>query len=215
MRPSTGVDDERTDQDLLAAAPDDPEAFAELYRRHVDRLMAFAAVRLGRPEEVADLVAHTWLIALERAGRYDPARGEPLHWLYGIASNLLANQQRRRVREALATARLDARALLDDADIERLEARIQAASTATAVQGALRELPARHREVLLLVAVEGLTPATGAPVLGISPLAFRVRLSRARRALDAALAHPGPPPDPPPPSPPSVPLSNPVEETVP
>ena len=44
-------------------------------------------------------------------------------------------------------------------------------------------LPPQYREVLLLIAYEGLTPSDGAVVCGISPEAFRQRLSRARAAL--------------------------------
>ena len=51
------------------------------------------------------------------------------------------------------------------------------------VERALAALPARHREVLLLVAVEGFTPAEAAGVCGVTPEALRQRLSRARTCL--------------------------------
>lgn len=190
-RPRTDVD-ERSDEALLAAARSDPLAFGELYRRHVERIVAFAARRCRSPEEVADLVASTFLVALECAGNYDPARGEPLRWLFGIASRLSANQRRRSVRESIANARFDARALLDVDDIERLESEIHAASTVSLVRRALHELPERQREVLLLVGDDELgSPAGCARVLGISQIAFRVRLSRARRALRVAMERAG------------------------
>jgi DNA-directed RNA polymerase specialized sigma24 family protein len=66
---------------------------------------------------VADLVAATFLTALERSDSYDPAKGDPAAPLLGIAANLLANQRRRAVREQRARARLDARALLAPDDI--------------------------------------------------------------------------------------------------
>ena len=49
------------------------------------------------------------------------------------------------------------------------------------VTSALRRLSPAEREVLLLVAWDDLTPAQGAETLGISAVAFRVRLLRARR----------------------------------
>lgn len=52
---------------------------------------------------------------------------------------------------------------------------------------ALRALPAGHREVLLLVGVEGMDPSQAAQVLGLTPEATRQRLSRARAALTEAL----------------------------
>ena len=188
VRPITSVEDERLDRALLAAARTDPEAFAEFYRRHVDRIVAFSAARVRSPDEVADLVASTFLVALDRAGNYDPDRGEAIRWLYGIASRLLANQRRRRVRESLANARFDARSLLEESDIERLESQIQAASTASLVHRVMQELPQRQREILLLVGADELgSSAGGAEILRITPIAFRVRLARARRALRAAL----------------------------
>jgi len=96
----------------------------------------------------------------------------------------------------LALARLDARSLLDCGDIERLEARIDAAARAASARGGLAGLPARQREALLLTGDDGLAPAQAAQVLGVSAAAFRVRLARARRAVRAAMQHPPvPPPD--------------------
>jgi RNA polymerase sigma-70 factor (ECF subfamily) len=55
------------------------------------------------------------------------------------------------------------------------------------LERALARLPANHREALLLVGVEGMTPAEAAGVCGLTPEAFRQRLSRARAALDIEL----------------------------
>jgi hypothetical protein len=52
----------------------------------------------------------------------------------------------------------------------------------------LASLPRTYREVLLLVWVEGLTPAEAALVCGIRPEALRQRLSRARSLLADRLA---------------------------
>lgn len=49
---------------------------------------------------------------------------------------------------------------------------------------ALAALPEQQREVLLLVAWDGLTPDEAASALGIRPGTFRVRAHRARAALD-------------------------------
>jgi RNA polymerase sigma-70 factor (ECF subfamily) len=56
------------------------------------------------------------------------------------------------------------------------------------VERAVARLPATHREALLLVGVEGLTPAEAAGVCGLTPEAFRQRLFRARAALESELA---------------------------
>jgi RNA polymerase sigma factor (sigma-70 family) len=165
----------------------DRETFAALYRDNVSRVRGFAARRLFNPGEVADLVAATFLVALERSDSYDPEKGEPSAWLLGIAANLLANQRRRLVREELARTRLDARALLSPDDIEALVAQMDASAEATRVRSAMDSLAEPYREVLLLIGESSLSTTTAAKAIGISQTAFRVRLSRARRALRRAM----------------------------
>ena len=163
------------------------ETFASLFRDHVDRVTGFAARRLSSPEEVADVVAATFLTALERLDSFDPAKGEPAAWLLGIAANLLANQRRRAAREQLARARFDARALLSPDDVESLLTRMDASVEAVRLRAAIETLSESHQQVLLLASEPSLSPALAAKALGISPTAFRVRLSRARRALRRAM----------------------------
>lgn len=52
---------------------------------------------------------------------------------------------------------------------------------------AWRRLPEAHQETLALLRWDGLTPAQAAAVLGIRSVTFRLRLSRARKALRAQL----------------------------
>ncbi|MBV8303991.1 MAG: sigma-70 family RNA polymerase sigma factor [Acidimicrobiia bacterium] len=63
----------------------DREAFAAIYREHVGRVTGFAARRLSSSGDVADLVAATFVVALERSDPYDPSPGDPGAWLVGIA----------------------------------------------------------------------------------------------------------------------------------
>ena len=60
---------------------------------------------------------------------------------------------------------------------------------------ALRELSPLDREALLLTAWEDLAPKDAARVLGIKPTAFRVRLLRARRRIQAKLDSAPPSPE--------------------
>lgn len=186
-RPSTGMETDPTDRELLGRLRADPAAFELFYRRHVDLVIGFAARRVRDPADVADLVANTFVTVLTAAGGYDPTRGEPTAWLLGIAGRLIAGAHRRRGRELAATARIAGRRLIDQGDIERLEERIDAARSSQAVIEALGRLKPRAREALLLVGADGLTPGEAAQVLGISSAAFRMRLSSARRALSSAL----------------------------
>ena len=72
---------------------------------------------------------------------------------------------------------------LGEDEYERLEEQLDAARIGGAVGRALGRLEHGECEVLLLAGYEDLASREAAAVLGISPTAFRMRLSRARRAL--------------------------------
>ncbi len=95
-----------TDAQLIDAARDDPDAFADLYRRHVQLVHIFLRGRL--PEHVAgELTAETFAQAALSLRRFrDLADGSALPWLYGIARNLTRayyehERVERRARERL------------------------------------------------------------------------------------------------------------------
>ncbi|MGW0822464.1 RNA polymerase sigma factor [Streptomyces sp. NPDC002845] len=169
------------------AAPPRPDAagFAAFYEENFDAVLGFVARRTTCPQVAADLTADIFVSALEAAGQYDPRRGAPAAWLYGIARNALASHFRGSAREQHAVARLNGHRILDEEDIAALEERIDA-------ERAARELAERHsalseplREVLDLVTVDGLTPRQAAQVLGLNQATVRSRLHRAKRALRA------------------------------
>src|SRR5579863_4360718 len=58
----------------------DRDTFAALYRDNVSRVTGFAARRVFNPGEVADLVAATFLVAMERSDSYDPEKGDHSAW---------------------------------------------------------------------------------------------------------------------------------------
>jgi RNA polymerase sigma factor (sigma-70 family) len=178
-----------SDDVLLTRARNDPDAFGLFYRRHVDHMIRFAARRTTSPHEVADLVADVFVAAIESLHVFDPARGSAMAWLYGIANNVAANRWRAGRSHLRTTRRLAGRRLLDDDDIARLDERIAAEAHRRELLAALRDLPARQRDVLILVHVDGLEPAEAARALGIRPPAARMRLTRARRRVRERLAH--------------------------
>jgi RNA polymerase sigma factor (sigma-70 family) len=170
------------DADLLAAAHHDVAAFEAVYRRHVRRVTGFAASRCASAEDVADVVAQTFVRLLAAAGRYDPNRGDPAAYVLGIAANVMREHHRRAARQTALLARLSGRDLLDADDIERIDAAIDAARRAPGARRALDEVPSGERAVLHLVA-DGHSTRQAAHELGISPGAARTRLSRARRRV--------------------------------
>jgi RNA polymerase sigma factor (sigma-70 family) len=149
-----------------------------LYAAHARAVLAYALRRVAEPEDAADVVAETFVVALRRPGQVPP-EPDTRAWLYGVARRVLANQRRGRLRRhglgqrlrhelaAVARAPDPADDVVPRTDAERL----------------LAALPERDREVLELAAWEGLEPREIAEVLGISAASARQRLSRARAAV--------------------------------
>jgi RNA polymerase sigma-70 factor (ECF subfamily) len=159
----------------------DETAFEAIYEAYRPRLFSFL-VRLSRSRDVAeDLLEETWLRLATRAGDLrDDTRLGP--WLYTVARNLHASWRRSRALEAERTSEL-APAWPEP---PRGESPFEAAArseTEYRLEKALAQLPLRDREVLLLVASEGLSPSDAAAAWGVTPEAVRKRLQRARERL--------------------------------
>lgn len=181
------VGNEQSDEELIRVALEDPHAFEELYRRHVGKVVSFAARRCASAGEVGDLVAGVWLEVIASADRFDPRRGRAVPWILGIAANLSASETRRRAREQEAGIRLAGRRILDEDDEARLDEQIQAATVGEELRAALGQLVPAERAVVELIVLDGLSPTETAEALGIRAAAVRMRLSRARRKLRRVL----------------------------
>lgn len=171
-----------SDSELLASLPRQPEHMGVLYERHALAVFRYLARRAG-PTAAEDLLSEVFIAALdarERVVAHDS--GSALPWLYGIAMNVL----RRYFRHSQATG---AQAPGQGMDWDAVDARLDAQAQRRRLRAALGTLSEADRELLLLVAWEGLSTAEAAAVLGISKVAARSRLHRARhRALQALRA---------------------------
>lgn len=174
----------------------DADIFEVFYRQHFERVERFVVRRVGDRERAADLTAEVFLAAIDSAHRYRPRLGTPGTWLLGIARVLVANDRRRRDRQRVGEERLRGSALLDEHDVARLDARIDAAARSRELYRAMDRLPKGERAVLELVAIDELSLTEAAAAVGIRPVTARVRLHRARRKLrtdlDAAAVEPPP-----------------------
>ena len=155
-----------TNHDRLGAE----ERFHSVFS-HLGAVAAYARRRGHVDAEAA--AAEVMTIAWRRLG--DVPLDDPRPWLFATARNVvLADRRRTRRISAPAGVASETEALELDPDLE----------------SALRSLSDLDREALLLVAWEDLTPSQAARSLGINPTAFRVRLLRARRRLQAKLDGP-------------------------
>jgi RNA polymerase sigma factor (sigma-70 family) len=179
---------ERSDEDLLLAARDEPEAFAWFYRRHVRALAAYFWRRTHDAETTADLTAETFAAALDGCGRFDPARGPAIGWLYGIAHRQLGTLVRRGAVEQRARRRMGmARLELDDEELERVEADAVLEGPQARVLEELAGLPPDQRAAVEARVVHELDYAQIAHASGVSELVARKRVSRGLAALRGRL----------------------------
>jgi RNA polymerase sigma factor (sigma-70 family) len=95
-----------TDDELLAATRDDPDAFGAFYERHARPVLAFLARRCEDREQALDLTAEVFAAALVASPRYRPGEAPARAWLLGIADNQLAMARRRGGRADAARRRL-------------------------------------------------------------------------------------------------------------
>lgn len=177
--------DRLEDSVLVQASQTDPQRFAELYDRYAPDIHRYAARRLG-DSAADDVVAETFLVAFRRRDRFDPARGTPRPWLYGIAANLIAGHRRSEVMQYRVLARTAVDPVLEGHD-EGADSRVAAAAVARQLAAALARLSKGDREVLLLIAWESLTYDEVAQALRIPVGTVRSRLNRARKKVRKAL----------------------------
>jgi RNA polymerase sigma-70 factor (ECF subfamily) len=156
------------------------ERLASLYAEHGREVLAYALRRTPGPEDAADVVAETFLIAWRRLADV-PAGDDARLWLYGVARRVLANQRRGERRRLRLGERL--RSELP----AMLAEHAPPSGERSAVLTALSRLDEADRELLLLVGWEGLEPAQVARVVGGSVVAVRSRLHRARHRLRTAM----------------------------
>jgi RNA polymerase sigma-70 factor (ECF subfamily) len=171
---------------------DAAERFELLYRQHRRAVLRYTLARVD-PESAKDATAETFLIAWRR---FPDVPDEPAPWLFAVARKVIAGQLRSHSRRQALHARLEVTSVDGAGAGEIGENVAERAAVLTAFGG----LSDNDREVLMLIAWDGLSSKAAADVLGVTRFAFGVRLQRARRRLSDALAAAEPPGLPAPPS---------------
>jgi RNA polymerase sigma-70 factor (ECF subfamily) len=150
-----------------------------VYRRYQQIVYRFARAMTGRSDTAEDVTQEVFMALIKELPRYDPDRAGFTTYLYGIARNLCRDQWRRTQRrlafEAIGLKRR--RTTEDPFDL------LEHAQAAAQVQRALRGLPLRYREVIILCDLHGLSYAEAALVVQSSVSGVRARLHRARHLL--------------------------------
>jgi RNA polymerase sigma-70 factor (ECF subfamily) len=172
---------ELSDTDLLVLSRTRPETLGVVYERHAPAVYRYLGRRVGIGA-AEDLLGEVFVAAVAARLRVRPHdSGSALPWLYGIAANVVRAHHRRspghvQVTDVTAT------------DWDAVDERLDAGSRRHELRMALADLTEAEREMLLLVAWEGLSPTEAAEALGLTPVAARSRLHRARARAQATLA---------------------------
>ncbi len=186
-----GATHEPTDDDLLRRAREgDLEAFGRLYQRRQAGIYRFAWRMTGSRSLADDVTQETFMALLRQPEAYDPTRGSPAAFLYGIARNHVLRQLQR-VRPSLP---LDdpggelggplPEVLVSREGPDHLLARAEAVRD---VRRAILALPPAFREVVVLCELVEVSYADAARALGCPVGTVRSRLHRARGLLSEAL----------------------------
>ncbi len=166
--------------------PDDGGRYERVYRESGTAILGYSLRRCDSREDAFDVVAETFATAWRRRDEMPDDADEARAWLFGIARNLLANADRSssrasRLGDRLATFFVD-ESVPDPAVVFERSAHVRQ------MRAALQSLSEDDRELLTLIAWEGLTPAQAATALGLATGTARVRLHRARTRLRAFLS---------------------------
>jgi RNA polymerase sigma-70 factor, ECF subfamily len=165
---------------VIARSLSDPSAFGVIFDRHFDAVHAYLARRVGRTV-ADDLAASTFTVAFERRGRFHREATSARPWIFGIATNLLRNEQRAEKRALEALGRLaPSEVALPSPEVLHAEH----------LGKFLSSLDRDQRDVLLLYAWEELSYEEIATALGVPVGTVRSRLARARARLRSLLGDP-------------------------
>lgn len=163
--------------------------FEAVYRSSVGAITAYFARRCPESQDVADLVSETFLEAIESFEGFDPRRGTPRAWMFGIARHVYARACAQAANGRRSAGHLAGRRELGDDEIEELAAKIDAQREAQRLMERWRSLPTVEREAIELVDLVGPRPKEAASALDITPASLRVRLFRARTRLRKEQEH--------------------------
>jgi len=169
---------ERGLRDAVAAGDD--AAWRAWYEAEYAPLEAYVLWRCGSLRDLADdVLQDTWLTAVRRIRRFDPAAGSFHGWLCGIAGNVIRNHQRSRRRRSARQEPLNG-------ELGRVDAGAIDRERSERIAAALAQLPERYETVLRMKYLERRTVAEIANECGETEKAIESLLSRARSAFREA-----------------------------
>jgi RNA polymerase sigma-70 factor, ECF subfamily len=154
----------------------------QLYAAHHNEIYGYLCRMVRDDELAADLTQETFVKAyraFDSLADLDRARA----WLYQIAGRTALDELRRRKIVRFVPWSGESRGTAASAEELALQGRLSGE-----MERALATIPARQRSALILAEVQELTGMELAEALGVSHVAARALLTRARESLRQALA---------------------------
>ncbi len=165
------------DAHLAQQARTEPEAFAELYHRHLTSVFRYHLAHTGNTKDAEDLTSQTFMAALEGIDSYR-ATGPYIAWLMGIASR----KRLRYFRGNRLEVPLDAALQIPTPSLPTDKAAFQRLQL-DQILGALKHLSQDRAEALILCFFSELSFAEAGLVLGKSEAAVKMLISRGLQDL--------------------------------
>lgn len=176
---------EPSDLDLIASAQNgDAAAFGRLVEKHYDFIHRVAWRWSGRGLDAED-IAQEVCVRLGRAIRTYRGGGAFTTWLYAMTINAARDQMRKTVREAAKAEAFGTHQLVENQGSANLD------DHAERLWAAVRKLPDKQRDAVLLVYGEGLSHAAAADAMACAEATVSWHIHEAKKRLKAQMLSAG------------------------
>lgn len=156
-------------------------SYEDFYAQNYSRVLYYVKGKLTSPEEAEDLTSEVFLYCYSHYSSYDPAKSSLTTWLYLVVNSRLKNYY----RDHVPAADFEEVAITLSDDSVDLDRGIYLEQLHSALMTAIRQLPDRQRQIVMMRYFENRSGEDIAERLGITPGNVRVLLSRAMDKLAA------------------------------
>ena len=181
--------DEQPDAELLRRMrAGDEAAFRSIYRRCHGGIYRYSLHMTGNASIADDVTQETFMVLIQEADRFDPARGQLSAFLFGVGRNLLSRRLEKErafvpYPEQEASNHSGHKANGHSERLISLPTDLVRNETIGRVRKAVLSLPANYREIVVLCDLQELSYEEAAGVLECAVGTVRSRLHRARALL--------------------------------